>query len=65
MGEKKLQFYLPNSFSKNEADSLPNVYLRCVAVKFIYKEFVCIRFVYVNLKMKFIYEEINEFIYQD
>ena len=64
MREKKLKFCLPLSFTKNDADSLPKVYLPCVAVKFVYKEFVYIGFAYVNLTMKFIYEVFSEFIYQ-
>ena len=64
MGEKKLSFCLPISFNKNDAVSLPKVYLQSVAVKFVYKEFVYIGFVYVDLKMKFIYDGFSEFIYQ-
>ena len=64
MGGKKLSFCLPISFTKNDAVSLPKVYLQSVAVKFVYKEFVYIGFVYVNLKIKFIYEEFSKFIYQ-
>ena len=63
-GKKQLEFHLPISFTKNDKDSLPKVYLPCVAVKFVYKEFVYIGFADVNLKMKFTYAGFSEFIYQ-
>ena len=64
MREKKLQFCLPFSFTKNDADSLPKVYLPRVAVKFVYKEFVYIGFVYVIWRWSLFTRDFLKFIYQ-